>query len=125
MDGAQTHTVTRGETLSAIAKRYYGGLSVPGRAGPRNGYYFPVIAMANGDIISDPDVIEPGTKLAIPDLKKNLAAPAIRQVIKDRVTATAQGYSRKSSAASAAGQRNRADIYKKTESGLRALANSL
>ena len=61
LDGATTYTVARGDTLSAISRAQY-----------NNGFYFPVIMMASSDIVLDPDKIEPGMVLTVPDLQKNL-----------------------------------------------------
>lgn len=52
---AQYHDVVRGDTLSAIAKKYYG-----------NANKYPVIFEANRPMLSDPDKIYPGQKLRIP-----------------------------------------------------------
>lgn len=51
----QTHTVESGDTLSGIAERYYGDAN-----------QWPRIFEANGDQLSNPDVIEPGQVLRIP-----------------------------------------------------------
>ena len=51
----RTHEVVRGDTLSAIAKKYYGKASE-----------YPKIFDANRDILKDPDHIHPGQKLRIP-----------------------------------------------------------
>ena len=53
--GARIHEVVKGETLSAIAKTYYGKASA-----------YPKIFDANRDILKDPDHIYPGQKLKIP-----------------------------------------------------------
>ncbi|MCL4809730.1 MAG: LysM peptidoglycan-binding domain-containing protein [Thermoanaerobaculia bacterium] len=53
---ARVHVVERGDTLGAIAKKYYG------KAG-----LYPKIFEANRDILDNPDVIKPGQKLRIPD----------------------------------------------------------
>ena len=53
--GFAIHTVSAGETLSAIADRWYGD---PGR--------FPTIFEANRNQLTDPDVIVPGQALRIP-----------------------------------------------------------
>jgi len=50
---AKYHTVQKGETLWAIAKKYYG-----------NGNQYPKIVKANG--IANPDIIHVGQKLLIP-----------------------------------------------------------
>jgi nucleoid-associated protein YgaU len=52
----RTHEVASGDTLSAIAKRYYGNAS-----------QYMKIYNANRDQLSDPDKIRPGQKLKIPD----------------------------------------------------------
>ena len=54
---AQYHDVVRGDTLSAIAKKYYGDANK-----------YPVIFEANKPILSHPDKIYPGQKLRIPAL---------------------------------------------------------
>lgn len=53
--GAVFHTVARGDTLSAIAKKYYG-----------NAGKYPAIFEANKPLLSDPDKIYPGQVLRIP-----------------------------------------------------------
>jgi nucleoid-associated protein YgaU len=52
---ARTHTVQRGDTLSAIAKKYYG-----------NANAYTKIFEANKNILKDPDHIYPGQVLTIP-----------------------------------------------------------
>jgi nucleoid-associated protein YgaU len=54
---AQFHTVASGDTLSAIAQKYYG-----------NAMKYPVIFEANKPMLSDPDKIYPGQVLRIPPL---------------------------------------------------------
>jgi len=54
---AQYHTVMKGDTLSAIAKKYYGDASK-----------YPVIFEANKPMLKDPDKIYPGQSLRIPPL---------------------------------------------------------
>jgi nucleoid-associated protein YgaU len=49
------HTVTKGDTLSAIAKKHYG-----------NANAYPRIFEANRPMLSDPDKIYPGQVLRIP-----------------------------------------------------------
>ena len=51
------HDVVKGDTLSAIAKQYYGDASK-----------YPVIFEANKPMLSDPNKIYPGQKLRIPAL---------------------------------------------------------
>ena len=54
---AQFHTVVRGDTLSAIAKTYYG-----------NANSYMKIFEANKPMLGHPDKIYPGQKLRIPPL---------------------------------------------------------
>lgn len=51
----QTHLVSSGETLGSIAQRYYGSAAE-----------WPTIFEANRGLLDDPDILEPGTSLAIP-----------------------------------------------------------
>lgn len=54
---AQFHTVELGDTLSAIAKKYYG-----------DAMKYPAIFEANKPMLADPDKIYPGQVLRIPAL---------------------------------------------------------
>lgn len=54
---SQYHDVVRGDTLSAIAKKYYGDANK-----------YPVIFEANKPMLTHPDKIYPGQKLRIPQL---------------------------------------------------------
>lgn len=54
---AQFHTVESGDTLSKIAKKFYG-----------NAMKYPVIFEANKPMLKDPDKIYPGQMLRIPKL---------------------------------------------------------
>ena len=51
------HTVASGESLSKIAKHYYG-----------NAMKYPTIFEANKHILKNPDIIHPGQELVIPNL---------------------------------------------------------
>ena len=55
---AQFHTVVSGDSLSKIAKKYYG-----------NAMKYPVIFEANKPMLTDPDKIYPGQVLRIPALE--------------------------------------------------------
>ena len=55
---AQFHTVQSGESLSLIAKKYYG-----------DAMKYPVIFEANKPMLSDPDKIYPGQVLRIPPVE--------------------------------------------------------
>jgi nucleoid-associated protein YgaU len=50
------HVVEKGDTLGAIAKKYYG----------KAGAYMKIFE-ANRDVLDDPDKIKPGQKLRIPE----------------------------------------------------------
>jgi nucleoid-associated protein YgaU len=52
---AQYHVVQKGDTLSKIAKDYYGDMTL-----------YPKIFEANKDVLTDPNKIKPGQKLLIP-----------------------------------------------------------
>ncbi|MHB8798902.1 MAG: LysM peptidoglycan-binding domain-containing protein [Thermoanaerobaculia bacterium] len=52
----KVHVVEKGDTLSAIAKQYYG----------KAGAYMKIFE-ANRDVLDDPDKIKPGQRLRIPD----------------------------------------------------------
>ncbi|MHB1048337.1 MAG: LysM peptidoglycan-binding domain-containing protein [Thermoanaerobaculia bacterium] len=53
---AKVHVVEKGDTLSAIAKKYYGKANA-----------YMKIFEANKDVLTDPDKIKPGQRLRIPD----------------------------------------------------------
>ena len=55
--GDQSYTVVKGDTLSAIAKRYYGKASL-----------WRTLHEANRDQIPNPDLIRPGQVLRIPKI---------------------------------------------------------
>ena len=52
------YTIVSGDSLSKIAKRYYG-----------DAMKYPVIFEANLEVIKDPDLIYPGQQIRIPKLK--------------------------------------------------------
>ena len=54
-DYTQWHEVQKGETLSKIARHYYGDASL-----------YPKIFEANKDVLKDPDKIQIGQRLRIP-----------------------------------------------------------
>ncbi len=73
LDGAKTYTVVEGDTLSAVAKKFYG---------EDKGYFFPVIMLASSETILDPDLIQVGMNLTVPDLDKNLEREVSRSHMK-------------------------------------------
>jgi phage tail protein X len=75
-----------GDTLSKLALRYYG---------QGNGYYYPLIILANPGIRDNPDVIIPGTQLKIPNLRRNLDDAAARAELKTCIEELIAFYNRK------------------------------
>jgi hypothetical protein len=71
MEGARNYTVKEGDTLVEIAKQFY-----------NNGYYYPIIFLANVGKTQDADKIEPGMQFLIPDLQRNLNDAGARGVVK-------------------------------------------
>jgi hypothetical protein len=71
LDGAEKYTVESGDTLSAIAREKY-----------PSGMYYPIIMLASSDVVLDPDLIEPGMELTVPNLQKNLDSPKAKANIK-------------------------------------------
>ena len=53
----QFYTIVKGDSLSRIAKRFYG-----------NAMKYPVLFEANREVIKDPDRIYPGQVIRVPDL---------------------------------------------------------
>jgi LysM repeat protein len=88
LDGAKSYTVVKGDTLSAIARNEYG---------TGNGVYFPLIMLASSDVVLDPDLIEPGDKLTVPNLQRNLDDPAARGQLKNFLKEIADVYATKKS----------------------------
>jgi hypothetical protein len=74
LEGAETYTVVKGDTLSSIAIAKYGS---------GNGYYYPLIIMASRHLVEDQDKIEPGWVLTIPDLQANLNDPRAKASMKN------------------------------------------
>lgn len=57
--GPRTYTVQKGDTLWGISERFYG-----------SGNEWNRIHQANRDLIQDPDLIQPGWELTIPESKE-------------------------------------------------------
>jgi hypothetical protein len=89
-DGAQNYTVKSGDALARIARNFYGR---------GNAFFFPLIMAASKEKrtvdIVDPDLIEPGMELVIPDLALNLANPEIKARIKTLLESVAKIYDNK------------------------------
>jgi LysM repeat protein len=86
LDGASTYTVVKGDTLAQIANAKYG---------KGNGIYFPLIMLASSEVVLDPDLIEPGMKLTIPVLDKNLEDAAAKAHVKNFLNEVAKVYDTK------------------------------
>lgn len=86
LEGAKTYTVVQGDTLSAITRGNYGG---------KNGYFFPLIMLASSDVVLDPDLIEPGMALTIPDLEKNLNDVQARKKLQEFLEQISRIYDKK------------------------------
>jgi LysM repeat protein len=97
LDGAANHTVASGDTLSDIAAKRYGG---------SNMYFFPLIRLANAGTVPDPDVIEVGTNLVIPDLQRNLDSVSANVLVRADMLAIAGQYERQGKPNAAATLRN-------------------
>ena len=105
MDNALIHEVKPGDTLTSIAKDRYGS---------DNGYYFPLIMLASSEVILDPDLIQPGMKLTIPDLMRNKNDMQASKAMKDYFYEIADVYKYKKTAEA-----------KKTREAIIKLANAL
>jgi len=70
--GAGTYTVKKGDTLSEISRHAYD-----------DGFYYPVIMLASQGVVINPDKIQPGMTLTIPDLEKNKANTNSRKSMKN------------------------------------------
>ena len=105
MDGYTIHKVQPGDTLTQIAKERYGS---------DNGYYFPLIMLASSEVILDPDLIQPGMELKIPDLQRNKNDTRAAKAMKNYFYEIADVYKYKRTAEA-----------KKTREGIIKLANVL
>jgi hypothetical protein len=70
--GAGAYTVKSGDTLSDISRHAY-----------NDGFYYPVIMLASRGVVVNPDKIQPGMELTIPDLERNKANPDSRKSMKN------------------------------------------
>ncbi|MDR2313299.1 MAG: LysM peptidoglycan-binding domain-containing protein [Spirochaetaceae bacterium] len=102
LDGATNYIVVKGDTLAEIAASKYG---------TGNRYFFPLIHLANPALVKNPDLIEVGDSLTIPNLQRNLNDAGAKAAIRDAMLATATQYERQSKPRAAA-------ILKSLASGL-------
>ena len=86
LDNAQYYTVRRGDCLIFIAKRFYG---------TEKGNYFPFIIAGTEEKIEDPDEIEVGQKLTIPDLKAAVSTEESKNYVKQTFYDVADKYEAK------------------------------
>ena len=77
LDGAETYTVQPGDSLVHIAQAKYGQVDGGWK---HAGFDYPLIMLATNMII-DPDKIEPGMELSIPDLRRNLDNPGAKAAL--------------------------------------------
>ena len=94
LDGAETYEVQQGDTLTSITKTFYAGKD-------ENGYYFPLIMLASRGVVSDPELIEPGMKLTIPNFEKNINNKDIATKLKPYFKDMAEVYKQKDTTAAA------------------------
>jgi len=73
LTGADSYTVKQGDTLSDISRSFYNN----------DGFYYPVIMFASSGVVVNPDKIQPGMRLTIPDLERNKANPDSRRSMKN------------------------------------------
>jgi len=97
LDGAGNYTVVAGDTLADIAASRYGG---------SNMYFFPLIRLANASAVPNPDVIEVGTNLVIPQLQRNLDSAGANALIRADMLNIAAQYERQEKPRAAATLRN-------------------
>ncbi|MCL1814339.1 MAG: LysM peptidoglycan-binding domain-containing protein [Treponema sp.] len=100
LEGAAYHTVVRGDTLADIAAVRYGG---------SNMYFFPLIRLANTSEVPDPDVIEVGQRLVVPDLQRNLNNNGAKALLKNDMLSVARQYEKQGKPAATSRLRNLAD----------------
>jgi hypothetical protein len=92
LDGATGYVVQPDEWLTKIARKFYGSKK---QFGVPDAYFFPLIMLASNDEVDDPDLIEPGMRLTIPDLQRNLDDADARQMMKEFFTDIAGIYEQK------------------------------
>jgi hypothetical protein len=85
LDGAYNYTVVKGDTLSDIAAKSYGG---------SNMYFFALISLANPELIGHPDLIEPGMDLIVPQLEPNIDSDSASAMVRDEMHKHADLYER-------------------------------
>jgi hypothetical protein len=87
LDGASNYTVVKGDTLSNIAA---------GKYGESNRYFFPLIQLGSAEVVRNPDVLEVGDKLVIPELQRNLNDKDASALLRTALLTTASQYEKQS-----------------------------
>ncbi|GHV73525.1 hypothetical protein AGMMS49940_08270 [Spirochaetia bacterium] len=122
LDGATDYVVQQDEWLTKIARKFYGSEKEFGVA---NAYFFPLIMLASNEEVNDPDLIVPGMRLTIPDLRKNLDNADARQMMKEFFTDIAAIYEQKAHDAISANRPSRRQLAEETQQNLLYLVQSL
>jgi hypothetical protein len=97
LTGATSYKTASGDTLSLIAASKYG---------KDNMFYFPLIRLANANVVSNPDVIAVNVNLVIPDLQRNLNSAGAKKMLSDDMMSAATHYDRKNQPYAATELRN-------------------
>jgi hypothetical protein len=100
LKGARSYRVALGDSPSGIARSLYG---------EQNGFYFPLIMLASRRRVLVPEALEPGMKLTVPDLPRNLTNADARLALKALLMDTAALYAQMGDPASQAGMENLAN----------------
>ncbi|MDR0553951.1 MAG: LysM peptidoglycan-binding domain-containing protein [Treponema sp.] len=117
LEGAQTYIVQKGDTLVRITTEFYSR---------DNRWYFPLIMMASYEVVEDPDLLEPGMELTIPDLQRNLASDTAHGMLKQFLLEIADVYENKAADKEAAGSYDQYhQFYVTSRDGLRTLSDTL
>jgi len=72
LTGAGSYIVKQGDTLSDISRSFY-----------NDGFYYPIIMFASRGVVVNPDKIQPGMNLTIPNLERNRANADSRRSMKN------------------------------------------
>jgi LysM repeat protein len=113
------YVVKAGDTLNRIARQFYGSKK---DFGVSNAYFFPLIMLASNEVVLDPDLIEPGMTLSVPDLQRNLDNADARQAMKEFFREIAAIYGEKAGAAT---RPNLRTLAEETQQSLLELVQSL
>jgi len=98
LTGASKYTVKSGDTLVNISRSLY-----------QDPYYYPVIMLASSNVVLDPDKIDPGMQLTVPNLQANLNDANARANIKAFLLEIADLEESRNRAGTAKGMRDKAN----------------